>query len=419
MKKTLVVLLILAVAGGVFAQEVSWSGGVHGRSTIISGTTNKTPEPSSQTEDEAKDFMYAGAGMSRLRIEVAGQNDEGTFGAWLRFDANNNAAQGKAWWKPIDMLKLQLGGNSDGEFNKDGFAAWGFNNNANDAGVAVDGFGGAAAFYGGSGGLGTYLFLTPVDGLEISIAVPKDSGLTDPEPTVNPYKSLSFTGFLYDKTQAQVAYTMEGLGTFALTYAGGRGTVASYTAPTTSAPSYKVSGNGAALYAFADLTMIENLGLNVGLKYTMPAKQDGGWTYNAPVAVGVAASYDISDEFGVKLRTQVELAGKAKPNSGDSVKLPMVFGLDVLPYYAVSESMTAFLNAGFKYTAKEKDVGMDGAFLDWFLNPYMCIAEGPGAFYAGFKLEGTGERKYKVGNLSGKADSFIDWSIPIGILFSF
>ena len=357
--------------------------------------------------------MYAGGGMSRLRIEVAGQNDEGTFGAWLRFDgAGGFSGQGKAWWKPIDMLKLQLGGNTDGEFNKDGFVAWGFHASANDAGVTASPYGNNAAFYQGSGGLGTYLFITPVDGLDISIAVPFQTGGGDPRPdykqTPQNDPTTSYTGFLYDKTQAQVAYTMEGLGTFALTYAGGRGTVATST-----------SGNGAVLYAFADLTMIENLGLNVGLKYTMPAKQDGGWTYNAPIAVGVGASYDISDEFAVRLRTQVELAGKAKPNTGDSVKLPMVFGLDVLPSYAVSESLTAFLNAGFKYTAKEKDVGMDAAFLDWFLNPYMCIAEGPGAFYAGFKVEGTGERKYKVLGVSSKTDSFIDWSIPIGILFSF
>ena len=369
---------------------------------LISGTTNKTPVGA----DEAKDFMYAGGGMGRIRIQASGQNDEGTFGAWIRMGADgwggDVSGHGLAWWKPIDMLRLQIGSNPDGEFGLDGVARWGFYQDACDVGVANETWAWSASFYGGFDAGGSIVTLTPVDGLEINVAVPFDSGSSDPVPGYSGrFIANSYTGFLYDKTTVQAKYGMEGLGTFGLTFIGGRGTELD---------------NGAKLLLYAGLDLIEGLGIDIGLGYTLPGKKDGVGTYNAPIALGLGAQYAITDEFGVKFRAQGEFAGKMKPDSGDSEKDAMVVRADVMPFYAVSESMTAFLSVGLVYTGKEKDQGMDSNFIDWHLNPYIAIKEGNGGFYAGIKIYGNGERKYVNG---GKVDSYIDWSIPIAVSYAF
>ena len=362
--------------------------------------------------------MYAGGAMKRMRIQVEAQNDEGTFGAHLRLEGEHGVnTNGFVWWKPIDMVRLQIGANSDWQFSFDNIVGWNFNAGANDVPVGNLSMSGAGnAFFGGvEPNKWSVLSLYPVDGLSIDVIVPFGTG-DDPAgsgPTTTGDVAYGHTGFLYDKTRVKVAYNMEGLGSFMVGYNGGRGTIAEVD---TSGPIYTFDGNGGAIFVAADLTMVENLGLIFGLKYTLPAKLDGVGTYNAPIAVGLGATYAISDEFGIKLRTGVQLAGKFKPDPGDSVNLPMTFGLDVLPYYAVSESLTAFLNAGFNFTAAEKKIGLDGSVMNWFLNPYMTISEGGGTFFAGIKLVGNGEVKYVGG---GKKKSYVDWSIPIGIAYGF
>ena len=431
MKKTLVVLLILAVAGGVFAQEVTWGGAVHGGVNVISGTSS---DAKVGADDKAKDFMYAGGAMTRLRLNVDAQNDEGTFGANLRIESGDGF-NGFAWWKPIDMVRLQIGSNSDWPFSFDNIVGWNFLQTASDVKVAYSGMSGAdAAAFGGVGpNSASVLSIYPVDGLEIDVIVPFAPGKTgvgsaNEHPGYGPLTTgdvgYGLTGFLYDKTRIRVVYTMDGLGSFLVGYKGGRGTIVSDYAdylinidPTDPDTwDFKAEGNGGAIFAAADLSIVENLGLYFALKYTLPAKQDKVGTYNEPIAIGVGATYAVTDEFGVKLRTGVKLAGKVKADGGDSVNLPMEFGLDVLPYYAVSESLTAFLNAGFNFTAAEKKIGRDGSVMNWFLNPYVSISEGGGAFYAGLKLVGNGEVKYVGG---GKKKSYVDWSIPIGIAYGF
>jgi hypothetical protein len=326
------------------------------------------------------------------------------------------------------MVRLQIGSNTDYPFGFDNIVGWNFLETAGDVKVAYSGMSGAdAAAFGGVGpNSASVLSLYPVDGLSIDVIVPFAPGYTGvgnkvPEPPgYGPLTTgdveYGLTGFLYDKTRVKVAYNMEGLGAFMVGYNGGRGTIVGVTQPAAGKLG-AVEGNGGAIFAAADLTMVENLGLIFGLKYTLPAKQDNVGTYNAPIAVGLGATYAVTDEFGVKLRTGVSLAGKYKPDGGgDSVNLPMTFGLDVLPYYAVSESMTAFLNAGFNFTAAEKKIGLDGSVMNWFLNPYMTISEGGDTFFAGIKLVGNGEVKYVGG---GKKKSYVDWSIPIGIAYGF
>jgi len=48
----------------------------------------------------------------------------------------------------------------------------------------------------------------------------------------------------------------------------------------------------------------------------------------------------------------------------------------------------------------------------WHVQPYLAINEGPGTFYAGFRLDSTGAK-----NAAG--DKVVNWAIPLGIAFNF
>ena len=86
MKKTLVVLLILAVAGGVFAQDISWSGGVQtGLKIDIQDASDDVMIWSD--DDDTNEGVRA-----RLNLEVADEN----WGVQLGFGANISEGTGNS-----------------------------------------------------------------------------------------------------------------------------------------------------------------------------------------------------------------------------------------------------------------------------------------------------------------------------------
>jgi hypothetical protein len=119
MKKLIAIAVVFTLAvGGVFAADLGAS--VIGTVNLLNGDTAEGSE------------ITGGASMNRLRIEGAGENDDGTFGAWYRWDGGPD---GLAWWKPIDQVKVTIGGNPDGIFGKEGYSGWMFKQTANDTGV--------------------------------------------------------------------------------------------------------------------------------------------------------------------------------------------------------------------------------------------------------------------------------------------
>jgi len=76
---------------------------------------------------------------------------------------------------------------------------------------------------------------------------------------------------------------------------------------------------------------------------------------------------------------------------------------DLLPYYAVNESVTILADAGIYLD------GSDDQFA-WHFTPYVRIGEEWGSsFYAGLNFNNGG----------GEKDADINWSIPIGIVVHF
>jgi len=415
MKKLIVLSVIFAlVVGGVFAADVS--GSVIGTVNVVEGSTAKVVPDGA--DFKAADISASGE-MNRVRIEASGENDDGTFGAWFRLDGRHWSGEpnmeGLAWWQPMDMLKVQIGGNSDGIFGKEGVTGWMFYQTATDTGVGFGGdnvWGGSIygfglktrdAFYSGFGGEGLLLTVTPIEMLAFNFVIPY----------------MGFGGGkaekVYKNMTAQADVNLDGIGNIALTWESRPGKLdADLISGDLDATSGKV-------FLYFGLTAVENLGLDVGIGYTLPVSEEYGAvkvTYNAPIAVGLGAKYD-AGQFGVKFRALAEFAEKAKIEGGGvSMEGKGPFGLlvDVLPYFVISDTFRAFLSIGVGYVAEAKDP--DGnkiadSMMGWSVNPYVEIGEewGP-KFLAGIKLsQGPGK--------DAKGDKYIDWAIPLAMTIGF
>jgi len=391
MKKLIAVLAMVAlISGAAFAQI--------GANVI--GTINFAENG---VNDEGDDVVTGSGGMNRIRFQGTGSNDEGTFGGFIRLDgahwsstgfedwhpAKTVAVEGLAWWKPMDMLKLSIGGNSDGIWGKEGVAGWSFYQMVSDTGVVnaasvwdaagsyYNGFpvwneedqefenGGLMqyreAFFGGFGGQGLLFDITPADMFAINIALPFiDAGGAE---VADIFKALTL----------QIDVNMD-FGNIALTYVGDAD-----------------DATNGDIFLYAGLGLMDNFSLDIGFAMTLAGDAEG-----FPFRIGLGGKFDVTDEFGLKFRTAVSLAGDDKVTR-------ILF--DVLPYYAISESMKFFCSIGLGMMMPDEGDSLTG----FHVNPYLEIGNewGP-TFYVGAKIWNTGEK-----------DSDIQWAIPLAIGVSF
>jgi hypothetical protein len=471
MKKLIVLSVIFAlVAGSVFAADVSVD--VHGGAQLLNGSTKETL---TDTKDDGTPVYETGDpgtafGIGRVRISASGGTEDGTLGGWLRF---NSAFQGDVyykdkdkglsnfglsyvtpsgfvWWKPIDQLKVQIGQNPDGEFGLDGVTRWGFYQLAGDIGVASEGWAFGGAFFGGYGGSGLILNITPAEAFAINIGIPLGDVAEDS----------------YKKFTAQAVFNIDGVGKAGLTYIGslmkdeavlGIPYISTYKADKPETWSFSVDNNdNPTMYVYFGLTAIENLGIDFGIGYQFGDKyvdevKDGSntttttTTLNNPLAVGVGAHFT-SGAFGIKARVMGKFAGsnefEQKATGSDTLSLKLGTGTDVVfdiqPYFAINDQMTFYFSAGINLHTGEEAIdwvetlkAADGKYktkeaepqLSWHVNPYICITPSywSGSFFAGIRISHGASDKYTKFDKEGASSEydFINWSIPIGITISF
>jgi hypothetical protein len=372
MKKLIAISVVFAlVAGTAFAVDLG--GEVIATVNVLEGNNVKDSDVNSS------------ASMNRVRLQGEGANDDGTFGGWIRVDgvhwSGDPQFDGYAWWKPIDQLKLWIGGNAgDGFFGKEGNTGWMFYQRASDPGVTIGGanvWGGPEngsglvfrnAFYGGGidGGNAFYATISPADIVDINLELPFFKG--------------GEVGDVIGDLIAQVSFNLD-FGNIALTYAGDS--------------SDDTNGNA---YVYFNLGAVENLSLDVGIGLTIPGDVEG-----QPIAAGLGVKYDVNDAFGLKFRTVAGFGGDDK-----------AFRLlaDVLPYYTINDNVKAFLSGGV--TMLSPDQG--DAVIGFHVNPYIWVGQewGP-TFWAGFKLWTNGAK----GGGDKAEDTLINWAVPIAIGVSF
>jgi hypothetical protein len=414
MKKLFAISLILAIAATAAFAEVTVGGQAGIGVTVISGNDGKDSVlgvNSFAPETANGNWGQGGGG----RIDATYANDEGSFGAFVRVKPLEGYASGTdrvfAWWQPLSALKLTLGVDGNGQFGLQYIVGWGWHANDAEDFVAWHGYGFTRSgwSFGGFSDFGAVLTLTPIDGLAINVAVP--------------YKKSTEATEVYNHMIGQLTYNIADVGEIGVTYTSGAGyrdwpiTTIKDDQDNVISTTYGTNDPGA-VYAQFYLTAIQNLQLNIGLKYTLGGTIGGGVTevtYAKPIGAGFGLNYNISDTIGVKARLAASFAGSTK--SGDTtINDPLKLGFDVMPYFDLS-ILKLFLNLGIEYTAEREQPNTagkvekveDSQIFKWYVNPYITKSVGGGTFYAGFQLYSDGAAK----------DAVIGWGVPIGIEIGF
>ena len=458
MKKMLAVFIILTgFASSAFAQ-ISVYGSAGAGAKLVKGSFVKDDSV------KAGDFFIVGT----LSAEAKNEND--TFGGVVTVSAdgspdltatNKDAAAANpysvelrvsAWWRPILPVKLELGTIDALALTE--IVGWGYHaNDAEDYVVSppfsyVDrDFTYIAGFYSGTGTdwIGALLSVTPIYGLEFNLSVPFSRG--------NPFKLVKYhdtwTHLIVDETeiqpnasnvykycQAQAAFTIHGIGKFALTFAGRGSESLDFDGVLNN---YEVKANTSSIYASFLWTHFEKLSLNFGLEYVLPAKDKNfSITYVPPMAAGAGMSLDF-DNFGIRARLGASFLGNVSQKGGPVYWEPLKLDFGVLPYFNIGNiSIYANVGASCRFgdqfainvqtdlldvTTKRIAMIKNSAAFGWYLNPYVTVKAGPGTFFAGLRLESDG-RRYTRNADTGKfipndtlGSIIVEWAVPIGILF--
>jgi hypothetical protein len=353
------------------------------------GTLAATPYPNAGKAGDGEAKLFNGGGIGRVRIEGSGEADIGigTVGGWMRLDFSGAASgQGKAWWQPIEQLRIQLGVNSDGEFDTSHIGRYGFYAQANELGlVNSDGNWGKVSYdtgvFGGYSGFNFALIITPMEGLNINVALPWNvaPGGTDKQPAAT-----------FKKAFFQANYNAD-FGAVHITYQG--------------VNDGRVVGNFWGSVYLGSL--VDGLGLELGVGFVA---HESAAAYKDPLSIALGAKYDVNEQFGVKLRTIFAI----ESGSG-SDKIHM--RVDLLPYYAINENVTAYFDAGVYLPSKSNMI--------WHINPYVRIGSEWGAgFYVGLAVNngakvGLGTTVADYYEADVKSSSGINFSIPIGLIAKF
>ena len=496
MKKLLAVSVISALLIQAAFGEISVSGTVGAGATLLRGSNVNG------------DSLQAGAYLSG-QIEVEGQDETDTFGGSIKVggdvtsfsppanpvltwqttlsnyvtvpDLSNDLSvvppgnpvlsfSALVWWKPVYMVKVQLGTIDD--FALTEIVGWGYNaNDADDFVVypknnyAGDYFSDTTGFYSGTGNgwIGLTLSVTPIYGLDINLAVPFGLGYEQFNNQTQVITKQSLASDIYLYSHAQIAYTLWGIGRLAVTVAGGGDGKIKFlnnpydpfdffdpTGTTDPINIDQIQGHGSSIYGSFLLTAFDEkgFGLNIGFGYTLPSEYKNiGITYYSPMEAGLGLSFG-TDKMGIKTRMAVSFGGGLTRTGYGSLHEPLMVGLGVLPYYTLG-SCTVYLNAGISYKWEDefmmdstygyavKKVGNSTA-LGWNVNPYVTVTFGSGTFFAGIQVWSDG-LKYvgrttkqsiraqlfdPITHLSTGLDAYpgisiIEWAIPIGIQYSF
>jgi hypothetical protein len=412
MKKLIVLSVIFAlVAGGLFAMDVT--GTVFARVDLAQGSTAED-DKNTPADESAK--TTSGGTMQRVRLDGSGQNDDGTFGGYIRWQ-NGGIDSVNAWWKPIDQFKMLIGNNSDGFWGREGVTGWGFNQMPYDSGVAFNpgtwyGNGWSSSPYFSGYGVGPFmcnrytffegfvdygllLEITPMDMVSINVGVP--------------FLALdgNETADIFGATVAQLNINLD-VGTIAVTYVGSAEKMDKNVHRSVS------TLGGGAIYGYFGGSF-GDLGLDVGFSYRLKGEDTPATATTPkvdakalPIGVGVGAKY-ATDSFGVKFRTVATLPS-------DDYKVTTV-NVSVVPYFTISDSLTAFVNAGLGMALPDEGDTLTG----WYFNPYLRVGEewGP-TFYFGIQLWSGGKSlKTPAAGLPYEIDPVINWAVPISIMLSF
>jgi hypothetical protein len=365
MKKALVVLLILAVAGGLFAQEFS-----------LNGRVDAWLVPFQYIDRDGDSLVGAGLGRDTnggngVRARLFGEAKTDTMGLKIQlqfYPADSTAAvqfddNVELWWKPIDWFQLDVGKFvSDPLRGKIGDGSW-------MDGVTVMSYDGDEIFSrfksqglnnGGSGNAGVLASFN-YGGLFVGALLPNLAafGAAARDPLTggkaNVYETAKYgngspgngggsvLGREFERIQFAVGYTIPDIGLVRVQYVGANAGLSGgidFSTPSVAAYTIYTPRIEA---AFA-LTMIDGLTLDIGGKVPLPLKADqvdtwtgapdykwdsgtGDWKAQAPYQLSVGATYKANSALTITGRVDGKFGGSV--DSGVSGQEPIKFGPEI------------------------------------------------------------------------------------------
>ena len=425
MKKFLAVLAVFTLIAGVAFAETSLGGGFAYKAEIMKGDNIDGTD------------VQSGMGLvdGSLTARFSGDNWGGNLrffawprkGWWQSYSAGpgGGTVYGKIWWKPIDQFRVQIGHNPDGDWDTQAIGGWGFTEGAQDF-VAIDNWvvdNGAlktklagesdtdrdtrfdgykeyfriarqAGFSPKFDSIGITMSIYPADGVTINFGLPLTGG-GHGDGSEALYRAMAYFN-------TNVGIQIGDIGKANLSFVGGEGLMENLKGNEKSAGT---------LYASFNLTKIENLGVDLGVKFPLPYKKNDDKTYADGTSIGLGVKY-ASGDFGVKFRAGLQLPGTDK---GDSDKTSML-GFNVLPYISLLDGkLTAYLNTGLSFYLTKDSSDDDFTITGWFVNPYVKVPVGSLTFFAGLQL--YGEAWSNEGPNAG--DPLFKWAVPIGFTVGF
>jgi len=453
MKKLIAIsVMCVLVLGAAFA-ETTVGGKIHIGGQILNGTSVEGSTPGTQEMDSdwyntavAVNFGDAAAG-GKLSIH---NFNPSFYDYWV-------------WWRPAQLFKMQLGVNADGSFGTSQITGWGFTAEAKNRLGAINEYSGPVfglahartGFYGGTGETKHIGFsLYPVEGLTVNLWVPLGSNAV-----------LSFA-----KTNLNVAYQIEGIGTAFLSFESNTGYVKGDDNPT--APVYDADGNitggryawqgengitdpGSSPKAYLSffLTAVEGMAFDLGVAYKFPftnpdqeysVKDDTGGkvdvvrsttTYH-PLEIGLGYRIGLGD-FTFKIRAAATLIGKTTiaaiedaalgvNEAEETTNADTQISVNINPSLKVA-GMTVYFFAGIGIQINEipKDskgevvktsqryINDSEALISWFVNPYVEIPAGDLRFQVGLQVYSDGNQFLRRSD-EVRDPAVINWAIPVG-----
>lgn len=363
MKKLIAFSVMFALlAGAVVFADVSIGGQVQMAATLLSGNNTE------KGKDDTKVSM-GGVGIGDNNHHVNFRFGDATAGGIFRvYSAKNGGLPGHfdffsfVYWQPIEMFRIQMGQNPDGDWGAAQITGWGFTAEAKNGVAAISDYAGGlymaartSAFYGGISARSINLSLYPIEMLTINFGVPMPGS----ERVGNQLADFHFNA----------VFKIEGIGDARLSFQGAGGMAKDQ---------WETKSPGDVYINFY-LTALDALKAEIGFKIGIPVK-DGDPAFSAGAGVTFGA-----DAFAIKFRGGANFGPEQTT----------VISANLLPSISIGKA-TAFLYAGLGVgIPSDKDAN---AVIDWFVNPYLSAPAGSLRLYAGFRLWQQGITKdYKIG----------------------
>ena len=389
MKKTLIeIAAATAVATSAFA-EITF--GAWGRGVLA---------PVASNGDGTQAFQSTSwGGQPRVGFEINGVSDNVGIRVTMNADDGSGVAihdEAKIWVKPFDFLKIQAGKIQNNTLRGDWcFGSWNWLRPSwiNDEGITFSNF----------ENTGMQVELFPVEGLYIAVGVPlkkngwnKDGEAWEYGKGKDGDKYAGDVGETYRNAVVQAAYTIAGIGQIKAAYRGSN---------KIKNGEYEKGVIEAAFASRGDNALVEGLGFEVGVKYDLTSKDDGGDV--TKVAAGV--SYNGIENLGLAANAVVNIP---KDTDGNNVYVNAGAGVD---YNLADAGITLCADVRFqtkKVDGGETNVGFLVGAAKGFSNGKVGIgfqATTKGGFVGG--LKGTGDK--------GVADDKLTWCVPVVIEYWF